>query len=103
MLSPLVPARHAPEEPQPAPEDEVLLRDDDDEERGPVAEDGEEVREDGSEVLAPRDAGDGVGDEDEERPREARDAREGAAERLNGEPGGVGVWDVVCAAHVVKF
>lgn len=75
----------------------MLLCDDDDEERGPVAEDAQEVGQDLGEVLAPGDARDGVDDEGEERPEEARHLREGAAEGLDGEAGGVGVGDVVRA------
>lgn len=75
----------------------MLLCDDDDEERGPVAEDAEEVGEDGGEVFAPGDTCDGVDDEGEEDPEETGDHGEGAAEGLHGEAGGVGVWDVVCA------
>lgn len=95
----------------------MLLKGDYDEECGPIREDREKVsvalserasarargaregrgggREDLAEVLATGDARDGVHQECEERPGEARDLRKGAAERLHGETGGVRVGNVV--------
>lgn len=76
----------------------MLLRDDDDEECSPVAEDAQEVGQDLGEVLAAGDTCDGIDHEGEEHPEEAGHHGEGAAERLNGEASRVGVRDVVGTA-----
>lgn len=47
-------------------------------------------------------AGDGVAYENEDGPEEAGDECEGATEGLDGEGGGIGVWDVVGAASMIK-
>lgn len=94
----IVPAKMSPR----TPENEVLLRDDDDEECGPVAEDAKEVGEDLREMFTPCNACDRIDDACERNPKETRDEREGAAQRLHGETRRVGVWDIIRASGGVS-
>lgn len=54
-------------------------------------------------MLAARYARDGVNDKAEEGPEEAGDFREGATQGLDGEAGGVGIWDVVGATERIRL
>ena len=76
----------------------MLLGDDHDEERGPIAEDAQEVGQDLGKVLAAGDARDCVNHKREEHPEEARDGGEGTAQGLDGETGGVRVRYIVRSA-----
>lgn len=78
-----------------APEQDVLLDHDGDEDADPVAHEGEEVFEDVEEVVAAGDAADELDDDDEHDPHPARDGFEVAPEDLHVDGGGVGSGDVV--------
>jgi hypothetical protein len=75
----------------------VLLGYDHDEESRPVTEDTEEIGKDGAEVFAASDASNGIYNESEENPEEARDDGEWASEGLYRQAGGIGIGDIVGA------
>lgn len=75
----------------------MLLRNDDNEEGRPVTQDTQKVGQDSREMFTASHARHGINDEAEECPEESGDHRERSAQGLDGETGGVGVGDVVCA------
>lgn len=80
----------------------MFLCHNDDEERGPVAQDGQKVAEDDAKMFPPRNAGDSVNDEDEDDPEEAGYHRKRATECLDRKCGGVRVGDIVGTVFFVS-
>ncbi|KAL9098032.1 MAG: hypothetical protein Q9163_006224 [Psora crenata] len=78
-----------------APEEDMFLQDDGDEHHDPVAHEGQEVLEDGEEVIAPRDGADKVDEHDKADPTPAGDHLAVPAQHLAAERRGVGAGDVV--------
>lgn len=77
----------------------MLLRNDHDEERGPIAQDTEEIGQDLGEMLATCYSSNGIHDKAQEGPEKSRDHRERTSEGLNRQPSGIRVWNVISAVE----
>ena len=73
----------------------MLLRNDDDKERGPITQYGQKVAKDGTEMLPSGNTGNGIGNEHEKYPEKAGYHGKGTTKCLDGESGGICTGNVV--------